>query len=138
MVKKKRIINRFINSLFCEYRVPRIPVHIHWGYGYLVDEHGDEFFGICVEKGGQAKCIHVAPNDLSLSLTMNVVAHEFVHYLQFLHGRDMSDAQVEKDAESWANVLCGKWIINHKIAPKTGEHCYGIAPIWEVSVDELD
>lgn len=35
---------------------------------------------------------------------------------------------IERDAEYWGAGLMGQWLINKK---KRGEHCYGVASVWE-------
>ena len=45
----------------------------------------------------------------------SVIAHEFVHYLQWIHGRDMNDdKQIEEDAEYYGAGLWGQYITNKK------------------------
>ena len=128
MNKQNRILNGFINHLFGVYNAPRIPIYIYRGYKSLADPDGNFCFGVYVYEDGKLGCIHVA-GDLGTTTLMSIIAHEFVHYVQRGHGRDMTDAEaVERDAEYWAAGIMGQYLINKK---KRGEHCYGVADIWE-------
>ena len=128
MNKKKRFVKRFVDHLFGVYNAPRIPIHIHYGYPSLADPAGNFCFGTYVYEDGELGCIHVA-GDVGTTALMNIIAHEFVHYVQRGHGRDMNDTEaIERDAEYWSAGLMGQWLINKK---KRGEHCYGVARIWD-------
>ena len=84
MKKKKRIVRHFTNWLFSEYQVPRIPVRVMYDcdaiidgetkcYGYFGDDNGERVILVAAKRIGTTKCLFV-------------VAHEFVHYMQFLNG----------------------------------------------------
>lgn len=125
MNKNKRFVQRFINYLFGVYRVPTIPVYICYG---------DKEFNIGSKKhlcgfyAGNKKCIYVA-GKIGTTKIIGVIAHEFVHYLQDIHGRDMTNtAEIESDADYWSRALFAQWIINKTVRNK---HCYGVYPIWE-------
>ena len=131
MVKNKRFVKRFVNHLFGVYNVPRIPVYVHYGYPACVDPGGNSCFGVyCYEQGSNG-CIHIA-GDIGTTTIMTVFAHEFVHYVQRMKGRDMEDTEaIERDAEYWTAFLMGKWLI---IKWREGEKVkkrFGVAPIWE-------
>lgn len=137
MRRSKRRIKKFVDHLFGVYHVPRIPVYIHWYYDSIVvdDEacfgvfHFDDIDGNC------KCCIHAAASQIKTSKLHEVIAHEFCHYMQWLKKRGVDDVQIEDDAEYWAAGLYGQWLINKK---KKGEHCYGIADIWESKPKEGD
>lgn len=133
MNKKKRFVKRFMNHLFGMYNVPRIPVYIHYEYPSLVDPEGNFCFATYVYEDNKPGCIHAA-GDVGTTTLMLIIAHEFVHYVQHIRGRNMEDTDViERDAEYWANGLMGQWIINKK---QRGEHCYGVAEIWNETGSE--
>ena len=135
MNKKKRFIKRYINHLFGIYNAPRIPIHIHYGYPSLVDPAGNFCFGTYVYEDGKLGYIHVA-GDVGTTTLMSLIAHEFVHYVQRRHGRDMNAIEaIERDAEYWSVGLMGQWLINKK---RRGEHCYGVAKIWTEKPKEAD
>ena len=129
MKKKKRFVERFINHLFGVYNAKRVPIYVHYGYKSCIATDGRECFG-CYSypknDGEGETCIHVA-GDLGTTTLLQVIAHEFVHYIQHINGRDMNDEAVEDDAEYWGAGLMGQWLINKK---RIGEHCYGVAEIW--------
>lgn len=126
MRRSKRRIKKFVDHLFGVYQVPRIPVYIHWYYDVICTETGTAF-GVFVND--KNPCIHVAAKQIKTSKLHEVIAHEFTHYLQYLKKRDFDNEEsIENDAEYWAAGLYGQWLINKK---KKGEHCYGMADIWE-------
>lgn len=130
MNKNKRFVNRFINHLFGVYNEPKIPVYVHYGYPSCIDPDDNAAFGVyCYPKDGKGEtCIHIA-GDIGTTSIMSCIAHEFVHHMQRINGRDMDEVEsIERDAEYWGAGLMGQWIINKK---HVGEHCYGINPIWE-------
>ena len=116
MNKAKRHARNFINHLFGTYQVPRIPVYIHWRYNTVINNDDEHVFGLfCYDDGDNPPCIHVAGRQIGNTGVMSVIAHEFVHYLQHLHGRDMDNVQqVEADADYFGAGLFGKFLINKK------------------------
>ena len=113
MNKKKRYLKRFTNWLFNEYRVPRIPVRIMYNCDAIVDGETtcDGYFG---DDNGET-VILVAAKKLGLSKCRYVIAHEFVHYMQQLNGRNMEEKEIiEEDAYTFEKALVGKYLINHK------------------------
>lgn len=126
MRRSKRRINAFINHLFGLYHVPRIPIYIHWQHESIVV--GDEpCFGFFHYEDDGKCCIHAAAAQIGTSKLHEVIAHEFVHYLQWLNGR-ISESTIEEDAEYMAAALYGQWLINKT---KKNEHCYGVLNAWE-------
>jgi hypothetical protein len=118
MNKAKRQVKRFINYLFGLYHAPRIPVYVHWHHPSVVDPNGKAAFGVfCYGYGteDENQCIHVAGKKIGCGGVCSVIAHEFTHYLQWLHGRDMNDdKQIEEDAEYCGAGLWGQYITNKK------------------------
>ena len=113
MNKKKKYLKKFTNWLFEEYKVPRIPVRIMHDITHIIDK-GDECYGYFGEDNGET-VILVAAKRLGKTKCMFTIAHEFVHYMQMLSGRDMSNTEsVERDAYTYEVPLVGKYIINHK------------------------
>ena len=114
MKKAKKQINNFINHLFGVYRVPRIPVYIHWYHDSLVSEKAYGFGLFCY--GTEEKpCIHIACKKTKKTGALGTFAHEFVHYLQYLHGWDLNnDEESECAAEYYGAGLMGQWLINKK------------------------
>lgn len=135
MSKKSRVTKQFINHLFGLYRVHRIPVYVHYHHDFLVTDEGDTSYGLFCYGDGMPECIHVAAGKTGLFHTLTTVAHEFCHYLQWLHGRDMSDGQIEIDAMYYEGPMVGAWYINKK---SKNEHCYGAPPVWEPHVEVMD
>lgn len=126
MNKNKRFVQRFINHLFGVYRVPTIPIYICYGdkeFNIGSKKHISGFYN----RMPSNKCIFVA-GKIGTTKIMAVIAHEFVHYVQDLHGRDMENDDVEQDANYWGVGLLDQWIINKT---KRGVHTFGIYPIWE-------
>ena len=113
MKKKKRIVRHFTNWLFSEYQVPRIPVRVMYKcdaiidgeaecYGYFGTDNGERVILIAAKRIGTTKCLFT-------------IAHEFVHYIQFLNGRNMSETEiVEADAYFFEAPLVGKFLNNRK------------------------
>ena len=94
--------------------MPRIPINIHWHYSSLVTETQEWAFGLFCYKDDKPKCIEIACCKVGTTGLLSVIAHEFVHYLQFVHGRDMNDLQVENDAEYYGKCLFGLWLLRGK------------------------
>ena len=129
MKKAKRDINRFINYLFATYDVPRIPVHVMYGYETIATPNGYGFGLYTEDADGSNARIYVGYGKLGKSTTMHCIAHEFVHYMQSLHGREMNNSEEnEVDAEYWANALLNQFLINRKSKKM---HIDGVAEIWE-------
>lgn len=113
MNKKNRIIKHFTNWLFEEYKVPRIPVRIMHKvdfindngadcFGYFGDDNGETVILIAAKRLGKLKCLFT-------------IAHEFVHYMQKLNGRNMEETEIiEEDAYTFEKTLVGKYLINKK------------------------
>ena len=114
MKKSKLKVKRFIDHLFGQYDVLRIPVYIKWHYPALCTERGEYAFGLFAYKGVDKPAIYVACNKLGTSTVLSTIAHEFVHYLQYAHGRDMNDKSIEIDAEYYGPALYGRYLINKK------------------------
>jgi len=113
MSKKKRYLKRFTNWLFNEYQVPRIPVRIMYNCDTIVD-NGTTCYGYFGDDNAET-VILVAAKKLGLFKCMCVVAHEFVHYMQKLNGRNMEENEIiEEDAYMFEKALVGKYLINHK------------------------
>jgi hypothetical protein len=120
--KKKRIIKHFTNWLFEEYKAPRIPVRVMHYVDYIND-NGTDCQGYFGYDNGE-KVILVAAKRLGLTECLYVIAHEFVHYMQQLNGRNMSEKEIiEEDAYTFEKPLVGKYLINHK---HIGERIEGI------------
>ena len=113
MKKKKRIVSHFVNWLFAEYNVPRIPVRVMYDcdaiidgdakcYGYFGWDNGKRVILVAAKRIGTTKCLFV-------------LAHEFVHYFQYLNGRNMDETEiVEEDAYFFEVPLVGKFLNNRK------------------------
>ena len=111
MKKKKRIICHFTNWLFAEYQVPRIPVRVLYDcdaimdgnakcYGYFGEDNGERVILVAAKRIGTTKCLFV-------------VAHEFVHYMQFLNGRNMEETEIiEEDFRLMPLAHCNTFSIN--------------------------
>lgn len=133
MVKSKRIVRSFINFLFQEYNVPRIPVRLYWYYpAILVENRGtvNPAFG-CYHHDDDDKtsrCIHaIAGTKFGTNITLRIIAHEFVHYLQDIHNRDFNGSE-EEEAAYYADALVGKFLQNKR---KNGIHIDGVLTVWE-------
>lgn len=115
MKKAKTQVINFTNYLFSVYNVPRIPVYIHWWHTSVVSENGQCGFGLFCWGNDGKPCIHVACKAIGKSGALYTVAHEFVHYLQYLHGWDINnDEESERAAEYYGASLIGQWLINKK------------------------
>jgi len=102
-----------VNWLFAEYQVPRIPVRVMYKcdaiidgeaecYGYFGTDNGERVILIAAKRIGTTKCLFT-------------IAHEFVHYIQFLNGRNMNETEiVEEDAYFYEIPLVGKFLNNRK------------------------
>lgn len=120
MIKSKRKVDRFINHLFTLYHVPRIPVYIHWHHPSLVSREGEFGFGVFSIYDPEHPCIHIAAKVLGKSGIMEVFAHEFGHYLQFLFGQEFE----EDVAEKYSSVImssCNFYRRHFVVAPKHGK-----------------
>ena len=115
MKKSKRHVKNFINYLFEAYKVPRIPVRVHWGYD-VVETPGGAGFGVYMENAdGSNPCIHVGCGKLGTGVAMECIAHEFVHYMQHLNKRGWNNIpELEEEAEYYANALYNQYRINKK------------------------
>lgn len=113
MKKKKRIVRHFTNWLFSEYEVPRIPVRVMYDCDALIDD-GVKCYGYFGYDNGK-RVILVAAKRLGTTKCLFVIAHEFVHYMQFLNGRNMSATEIiEEDAYTFEVPLVGKFLNNRK------------------------
>lgn len=113
MKKKKRIVRHFTNWLFAEYQVPRIPVRVMYDCDAIIDGETKcyGFFG----EGNGKRGILVAAKRIGTTKCLFVVAHEFVHYMQFLNGRNMGETEIiEEDAYIFEVPLVGKFLNNRK------------------------
>ena len=125
MNKKKRFIDGFTNWLFSEYKVPRIPVRVMHRCEAIVD--GDEkcqgYFG---DDNGETVII-VAAKKLGMTKCLFVIAHEFVHYVQYLNHRNMEEKEIiEEDAYYYEVPLVGKYLWNKR---KKGSKITGVLDI---------
>ena len=117
MKKKTRIIRHFTNWLFSEYEVPRIPVRVMYDCDAIIDD-GVKCYGYFGEDNGE-RVILVAAKRLGTTKCLFVIAHEFVHYMQFLNGRNMSATEIiEEDAYTFEVPLVGKFLNNRKRGSK--------------------
>ena len=113
MKKKTRIIRHFTNWLFSEYEVQRIPVRVMYDCDAIIDD-GVKCFGYFGYDNGK-RVILVAAKRLGTTKCLFVIAHEFVHYMQFLNGRNMSATEIiEEDAYTFEAPLVGKFLNNRK------------------------
>lgn len=114
MKKKTRIIRHFTNWLFSEYEVPRIPVRVMEDCDAIIDVDGVKCYGYFGEDNGE-RVILVAAKRLGTTKCLFVIAHEFVHYMQFLNGRNMDETEIiEEDAYTFEVPLVGKFLNNRK------------------------
>lgn len=113
MKKKKRIVRHFTNWLFAEYQVPRIPVRVMYYCDAIIDE-GKECYGYFGTDNGE-RVILIAAKRIGTTKCLFTIAHEFVHYIQFLNGRNMNETEiVEEDAYCFEVPLVGKYLNNRK------------------------
>lgn len=111
MKKSKNKVRRFINYLYSEYDVPRIPIHVHWHSPALVTDQCKFCFGVLFYGENYPAEIHVAGKALKTKGVLSTIAHEFVHYLQYLSGLDMDDTeQIEIDADLYGSELLENWM----------------------------
>lgn len=111
MKKSKNKVRRFINYLYSVYDVPRIPIHVHWYYPALVTEECKFCFGVLFYGENYPTEIHVAGKAIKTKGVLSTIAHEFVHYLQYLSGQDIDDTeQIELDADMCGSVLLENWL----------------------------
>lgn len=122
MNKSRRVVKQFINFLYREYDVPKIPIHLHW-YAKSIVVGDRPCFGVCITYDNEPEKneIHVvAGTKYGTCTTLRVLAHEFVHYLQYLHGLfgEKENVEMNEDvAEENGQALVCKFIQNRK---KTG------------------
>lgn len=111
MNKSNNKVRHFINYLYSVHDVPRIPIHVHWHAPVLVNAEGTFFFGVlCYGENYQTE-IHVAGKVIKTKGVLSTIAHEFVHYLQYLNGLDMDDTeQIEIDADLYGAELLENWM----------------------------
>ena len=113
MKKKKRIVRHFTNWLFAEYQVPRIPVRVMYYCDAIIDG-GTECYGYFGTDNGE-RVILIAAKRLGTTKCLFTMAHEFVHYIQFLNGRNMGETEIiEEDAYFFEVPLVGKFLNNRK------------------------
>lgn len=113
MKKKKRIVRHFVNQLFGEYKIPKIPVRVMYDCDAIID-NGEKYCGYFGEDNGET-VILVAAKRIGTTKCLFMVAHEFVHYMQFLNGRNMDEKEIiEEDAYFFAAPLVGKFLNNRK------------------------
>lgn len=113
MRKKKRIIKHFTNWLFEEYKVPHIPVKVLYTADFIND-NGIDCYGYFGKDRGET-VILVAAKRLGTTKCLFTIAHEFVHYMQQLNGRNMAETEIiEEDAYTFEKALVGKYLINKK------------------------
>ena len=115
MKKSKNKVRRFINYLYREYDVPRIPIHVHWHSPALVTDQYKFCFGVLFYGENCPAEIHVAGKVIKTKGVLSTIAHEFVHYLQYLNGLDMDDTeQIEIDADLYGAELLENWMMQVK------------------------
>lgn len=119
MNKKRSVINHFMNWLFAEYGVPRIPVRVMYKCDAIIDD-GEKCYGYFGHDNGEERVILVAAKRIGLTKCLFVIAHEFVHYMQYLNNRNMEEKEIiEEDAYFFETVLVGKFLNNtKKMGPK--------------------
>lgn len=129
MIKAKRKVRRFVDYLFARYNVPRIPVYFHWYHDTVINAEGKVGFGVFCSGGDEQPCIHVSCKTVKTYGALYTFAHEFVHYLQYLHGWTINnDEKSEAAAEYYGAGLLGQWLTNkeskiHRID--------GVLQIWQ-------
>lgn len=113
MKKKKRIVRHFVNHLFGEYKIPKIPVRVMYDCDAIIDD-GVKCYGYFGSDDGEI-VILVAAKRIGTTKCLFVVAHEFVHYMQFLNGRNMREKKIiEEDAYFFEVPLVGTFLNNRK------------------------
>lgn len=103
-MKKKREVCRLINYLFTKYKVKKIPIRIHWKNDALCVGKECAFGMFQWYDNGDAE-IHIAGKGIGKEGIIELIAHEFVHYLQWIKKKEMSEEEAEKGAilikEEW-------------------------------------
>lgn len=128
MKKSKRKVTRFVDYLFARYDVPRIPVYFHWHHTTVINAEGKVGFGVFCSGGDKPPCIHVSCKTAKTTGALYIFAHEFVHYLQYLHGWTINnDERSEAAAEYYGTGLVGQWLVNKK--DKTSR-IDGLLEVW--------
>lgn len=130
MNKKRSVVNHFTNWLFAEYGVPRIPVRVMYKCDAIIDD-GERCYGYFGYDNGEEHVILVAAKRIGLTKCLFVIAHEFVHYMQYLNNRNMEEKEIiEEDAYFFETVLVGKFLNNmKKMGPKITKVIDVSAPI---------
>lgn len=119
MNKSRRKVNRFVNWLFEQHEVQRIPVSLHW-YNRVLVINDNKCFGLFMGNPDNEKeiCIHsIAGTKYGTDATMTIIAHEFAHYLQYLNDRNRLDdnlEEMEEEAEAYGQELVQKFIDKRK------------------------
>lgn len=130
MNKSKAKVREFIRFLYREYDVPRIPIHVHWyAKSIVVGDHA--CFCVCHtnDTSPQENEIHVCAGlKYGTGQTLLIIAHEFVHYLQWIHGR-IEDEDIEDIAEENGQALVCKFLQNRR--NYRGKHIDGVLQAWE-------
>ena len=132
MNKSRRTVKSFINFLYREYHVPRIPINVHWyAKSIVVGDH--PCYGVCItddDEPGKSEIHAVAGTKYGTGAALRIIAHEFVHYLQFLNGcfdDNENREETEDIAEGNGQALVCKFLQNRK---KTGAVIYGTLEAW--------
>lgn len=138
MNKKKRIIKHFTNWLFEEYGAPRIPVKVMHNVDFIND-NGTDCFGYFGKDNGET-VILIAAKRLGKLKCLFTIAHEFVHYMQQLNGRNMAETEIiEEDAYTFEKALVGKYLINKKHIGERIDHVLDISvPVRLLRMEGLD
>lgn len=120
---KQRETNKLIAYLYENYNVPKIPVYVYWRIRpEKMKAEGAYFFN-----GDEPICIEVYADRTHLIYVLTTIAHEFVHYMQHIHRRDMKDSgKIENDAEYYGMGLVGLW--------QKGRPCAKLK-VWEEHVN---
>lgn len=136
MKRAKRKVNRFVNYLFARYNVPRIPVYFHWHHTTVINKEGQVGFGVLCYGDDDTPCIHVSCKTVKTTGALFTFAHEFVHYLQYLHGWAINnDEKSEAAAEYYGAGLVGQWLVNKNDKKIRID---GLLEVWkEAPIDEL-
>lgn len=138
MNKKKRIIKHFTNWLFEEYKVPRIPVRVLHKIDFIND-NGTDCYGYFGRDNGET-VILVSAKRLGTIKCLFTIAHEFVHYMQQLNGRNMAETEIiEEDAYTFEKALVGKYLINKKHIGKRIDSVIDVSvPVRLLRLEEQD
>lgn len=137
MKKSKRKLNRFVDYLFARYNVPRIPVYFHWHHTTVINAEGKVGFGVFCSGGDEPPCIHVSCKTVKTTGALYTFAHEFVHYLQYMHGWTINnDEKSEAAAEYYGPALVSQWLVNKKDKARRID---GLLEVWrDPPPDELE